>query len=87
MLPHNMNMTTKETDYFKVHFISLGKDKKIMILDNSPLTERESELIYNRFIKGLSLKECAELYGVEINSLSKHQHSIIKKLYPYLLTL
>lgn len=77
-------MITKETDYIKNKFISLGRNDKQKLLSFSSLNDREVDLLTKRFICGLSLKECSEIYGLEINTVSKNQQKAIRKLYQYI---
>lgn len=78
-------MITEETDFIKNKFISLGRCDKLNLLSYSSLNDREVDLLTKRFICGLSLKECSELYGLEINTVSKNQQKAIKKLYQYII--
>lgn len=78
-------MITKETNFIKTKFETLGRCDKLNLLSYSSLNDREIELLTKRFICGLSLKECSDFYGLEINTVSKNQQKAIKKLYQYLI--
>lgn len=75
---------TKETEYIKNVLTILSRDNKTDLLKKSNLYDREINLLLQRFVYGLSLKECAELFGVEINTVSKNQLKAVKKLYNYM---
>ena len=75
---------SKEVSFCKKVFSSAGRTKSIVILDNSNLTDREKELMICRFLKGLSLKECSELFLLEEDSVNKAQKKTCIKLYNFL---
>ena len=77
-------MTTKETDYVKRLFRFLGRLNKIEILQKSNLSDYEIELLTKRFVNQLSLKDCADYFNIEANTVSKQQLKAVKKLYSYL---
>lgn len=52
----------KEVEYCKKLFMSAGRKAGINILNFSNLTDREREVILCRLVKGLTLKECSELF-------------------------
>lgn len=51
---------TKETEYVKNVLTILNRDNKIDLLKKSNLYDREINLLVQRFVHGLSLKELAE---------------------------
>lgn len=77
-------MLTKETQFIKNQIDKLGRSDKLKLISYSSLNDREVDLLTKRFICGLSLKECSELYGLEINTISKNQQKAVKKLYQYI---
>ena len=78
-------MLTKETQFIKNQIDKLGRCDKLNLLSYSSLNDREIDLLTKRFVCCLSLKECSELYGLEINTVSKNQQKAIKKLYQYII--
>lgn len=78
-------MITEETNYIKNRFNVLGRCDKLNLLSYSSLNDREIDLLTKRFINGMSLKECSDIYGLEINTVSKNQQKAIKKLYTFLI--
>jgi DNA-directed RNA polymerase specialized sigma subunit len=78
-------MKTKELDFIKRIFMSLSRKDKVSLLSASCLNDIEINLLTQRFIQGVSLKECAAYYGIEVNSVCKKQSKAIKKLYQYLI--
>lgn len=78
-------MITEETNYIKNRFNALGRCDKLNLLSYSSLNDREIDLLTKRFINGMSLKECSDIYGLEINTVSKNQQKAIKKLYTFLI--
>lgn len=78
-------MKTKETDYVMDLLLNSGREVKKSILYSSNLNDSELTLLEKRFVNGLSLKECSDIFGIEINSVSKKQHKAIIKLYQYLI--
>lgn len=72
---------TIELETIQIIFLALGRNKKQELLDNSNLNDREVELLSLRLIQGKSLKECAEHFGIEEDSVNKAQLKAIKKLY------
>lgn len=75
---------TLELETVQIMFLALGRKQKQELLENSNLCDREITLLSCRLIKGLSLKECADLFGIEEDSVNKAQLKAIKKLYHYL---
>ena len=71
---------TQELIAFENRILFLNRKEKAELLENSNLDDRELQLISYRFIQGLSLKECANILGLEINTISKNQTKIIKKI-------
>lgn len=49
----------------------------------SPLKNRDAQILINRFVKGRSLKETAEILGMEYEALCKAQRKAIEKFYCY----
>lgn len=78
-------MITEETNYIKNKFSALGRGDRLKLLLNSSLNDREADLLTKRFINGMSLKECSDIYGLEINTVSKNQQKAIKKLYKFII--
>lgn len=74
----------KEVEYCKKLFMSAGRIAGINILNFSNLTDREREVILCRLIKGLTLKECSELFVMEEDSVNKMQKRVCIKLYKFL---
>lgn len=75
---------TLELETIQLIFLNLGKQKKIELLENSNLNERECELLTFRFVHGKSLKDCSLYFGIEEDSVNKAQLKAVKKLYNYL---
>lgn len=74
----------KEGEYCKKLFMSAGRKAGINILNFSNLTDREREVILCRLVKGLTLKECSELFVMEEDSVNKMQKRVCIKLYKFL---
>lgn len=75
---------SKEVDFCKRLLMSTGRAEGLNILNYSNLTDREREIINCRFLKGLSLKECAEIFLMEEDSVNKLQKRICVKLFNFL---
>ena len=75
---------TYEMTYIKNVFKMLNRANKLKLLETSNLTNREIELLTKRFINGDSLKDCANYYRLEEDSINKAQLKAVKKLYKYL---
>lgn len=76
---------TLESEIIQTKLLALSRAEKQNLLYNSNLNDREVELLSLRFINGKSLKECSEVYGLEINTVSKNQQKAMCKLYQYLI--
>lgn len=74
---------TTELETVQIIFFALGRKQKQDLLDNSNLNDREIELLSFRFIQGKSLKECANHFGIEEDSVNKAQLKAVKKLYQW----
>lgn len=77
-------MATIETEYVKKQFLLLGRQEKLNLLLNSNLNDRELDLLIKRFVNGISLKECSDNMGMEVNSVSKIQQRAVRKLYIFI---
>lgn len=75
---------TFESESIQTIFLSLNRTEKQELLCNSNLNDREVSLLTSRLIHGKSLKECSEIMGLEINSISKSQQKAMRKLYQYI---
>lgn len=75
---------TQQMEYIKTFFSGLGRADKQSILFNSNLTDREVDLLTKRFISGFSLKEIANEYSIEEDTVNKKQLKAVKKLYSFL---
>ena len=75
---------TIELETIQILFLTLGNQEKLFLLQNSNLTERESNLLTYRLVQGKTLKECSSILGIEEDSVNKAQLKAIKKLYLYL---
>ena len=75
---------TYELNYIRNVFKLLNRINKLELLETSNLKNREIELLTKRFINGETLKECAEYFGIEEDSVNKAQLKAVKKLYQYL---
>lgn len=75
---------SKEVEFCKKLFLSTGRSEGLNILNYSNLTDREKEIINCRLLKGLTLKECAEIFLMEEDSINKFQKRICTKLYNFL---
>lgn len=75
---------TQELIAFENKILFLNRKEKSELLKNSNLDDRELQLMSCRFVQGLSLKECADIFGLETNTISKNQTKIIRKLNSYL---
>lgn len=75
---------TKELETVQILFLALNKNQKLDLLTNSNLTDRESELLIFRLVKGKTLKDCSEYFGIEEDSVNKAQLKAIKKFYNFL---
>lgn len=76
---------TLESEIIQTKLLALSRAEKQNLLYNSNLNDREVELLSLRFINGKSLKECSEVYRLEINTVSKNQQKAMYKLYQYLI--
>lgn len=76
---------TKELQYCQKVIILLGRQQSTEMLLKSCLTDRERKLVFNKLVKGLSLKECSELLQIEENSVSKAFQKACCKLYIWLI--
>lgn len=76
---------TLETDYIKSKLLSLKRSEKELFFEESNLNDKEIDLLKKRFINGMTIQECADLFCIEANTVSKKQHYAIKKLYQFLL--
>jgi predicted DNA binding protein len=76
---------TDNFSYIKKYFSFLGRKKSIELIFESNLTDRERKAVILRFIRGLSIKECAEAFNIEPNSFSKFLTKVTKKLYNWLI--
>lgn len=75
---------TQELETIQIIFLSLSRKQKEELLANSNLNNREIELLSLRLIDGKSLKECADYFGIEEDSVNKAQHRAVKKLYLFI---
>lgn len=73
-----------QMNYIKNLFNFMARSEKISLLENSNLTDRETELLKRRLIKGESLKECALYFNLEEDTINKNQLKAVKKLYLFL---
>lgn len=62
---------------------SMGRADKTLFLQNSNLNDREIAIIECRFIKGLSIKESADIIGMETDAFCKAQKKSLKKLHAF----
>lgn len=75
---------TQELETVQIIFLSLGRNQKQELLDNSNLNDREKELLTHRLVNGKTLKECADYLGIEEDSVNKAQLKAVKKLFYFL---
>lgn len=75
---------SEELQYCQNVIILLGRQQSAEMLLKSCLTDRERKLIFNKLVKGLSLKECSELLQIEENSVSKALQKACCKLHIWL---
>ena len=75
---------TYEMNYIKNVLEMLSRNDKLNLLKTSNLNDREIELLTMRFVQGKSLKDCADYFKVEIDTINKAQLKTVKKLYSYL---
>lgn len=75
---------TKEVAYCKQLLCNLGRYQKIKLLKNSSLDNRERNILYMRFIEGLSVIESAEKINVDESTFNKAQQRSFKKLYKWI---
>lgn len=76
----------KEVAFCKKVFSIIGRYNGENLLNQSNLTDRERLIISNRILKGISLKECAEILVIEEDSVNKAQKKACVKLYNWLNT-
>lgn len=63
----------------------LGRKQSMEMLCKSSLSDRERKIVYNRIVKGLTIKECSELLLIEENSVCKALNKACVKLYIWLI--
>lgn len=78
---------TKEVTYCKEVLYKNGRPEKIKLLDNSNLNNHERDILYERFVIGLTVKETAEKFNVSIETINKTQKKSFFKLYDWLQTI
>lgn len=74
-----------ELKYCQEIITILGRKQSLEMLSKSCLTDRERKLVFNKLVKGLSLKECSEIMLIEENSVSKALQKACAKLYIWLI--
>ena len=77
-------MESLQIKLIKQLFFILGKEDKKTLLESSNLTDRESDILVTRFIRGLSAKESAELLNLDIDTYNKQYHRCMTKFYNWL---
>lgn len=84
--PRGDKMTiNSETEQIMELFSILGRRESLTLLANSNLAERDQKLLALRFIKGLTLSECATYFYMRPNSIGKWQTKCCKSLYQWLM--
>lgn len=76
----------KEVAFCKAVFSVIGRSESEKLLSKSNLNDREILIISSHLLKGIPLKECAEILIIEEDSASKAQKKACKKLYAWLNT-
>lgn len=72
---------SKETEFIKTQMLYLNRDEKIDFIRKTNLTDREAKILYQRFVTGLTLCEIADNLNMQLDTLSKMQRRIFKKIY------
>lgn len=75
---------TDEVEYCSTLLTTLGKEEKLNLLKTSSLTLREQDYLVNRYINGLTAKECADKFCITEHAYSKIQKKVFQKLYFWL---
>ena len=75
---------TSELEEITHIFSLLGRREALNMLANSNLSDRDQKLLALRFVKGLSLDECAEYFCMCRNSVGKWQTKVARKLYQWI---
>lgn len=75
---------TQELESIQNLFYLKCRAEKQDILFNSNLNDRETELLSFRLVQGKTLKECADHFGIEEDSVNKAQLKAVRKLYIFL---
>ena len=76
---------SNELDYCQKVITVLGRTRSTEMLHKSCLTDRERKIVFNRIVKGLSIKECSEILLIEENSVSKALQKACNRLYIWLI--
>lgn len=80
-------VTKKYTLFIKQLFSILGREEKIDLINRSSLTDKERDVMYNRYIKGSFAKEEADRINLSIDGFEKYQQKIFCKFYTWMTTL
>ena len=75
---------TYQMNYVKNLLELMNREEKTKMLSGSNLKDREVELLIRRFVNGDSLKECAQYFNLEEDTINKKQLKAVKKLYSFL---
>lgn len=76
-------MKTKNVEIVTSLFSSIGRSEKEKLIKESPLNDRESEILILRFVNGKSIKESSLCVGMEPEAFVKAQRKAIDKFYSY----
>lgn len=77
-------MKTKQTKMVGAYFAPLGRIEKERIINDSPLSDREVNILSFRFVHGYSIKESSEKLNMDYDTFNKAQKRAIDKVYIYL---
>lgn len=77
-------METIETKTVKYILANLGTLEREQLINNSNLTEKEKQVLTLRFSKGKQVKECTEIFNMELEAFNKLQKKSVYKLYHWL---
>lgn len=79
------NMKMKEDIAYVTNILNkTGRKEKYIMLDESPLKNREIKILSMRYIEGRSIIEISDELHLSYEGVVKAQHKALVKLYEYL---
>lgn len=78
------NMKMKENIAYITNILNTsGRKEKYIILDESPLKDREIKILSMRYIEGKSIIEISDELNLSYEGVVKAQHKALVKLYDF----